>query len=65
MCAGAILHARIKRLVYGARDPKFGAVDSLFIALTDERLNHRVEVTGGVLEEECAQLLRSFFANKR
>jgi len=65
MCAGAVLHARIKRLVYGAPDPKSGAVDSLFIALTDERLNHRVEVKGGVMQEECAQLLRSFFAKKR
>ncbi len=65
MCAGALLHARLKRLVYGAPDPKAGAVHSLYEALSDRRLNHRLEVTGGVLREECAQALTSFFADKR
>lgn len=65
MCAGAILHARMKRLVYGAADPKSGAVHSLYETLNDRRLNHRVEVSSGVLAEECASLLSSFFAEKR
>jgi tRNA(adenine34) deaminase len=65
MCAGAILHARMKRLVYGAADPKTGAVHSLYETLDDRRLNHQVDVTGGVLAEECASLLSSFFAEKR
>ena len=65
MCAGAMVLARIDRLVYGANDPKGGAVASLYQALTDERLNHRVEVTGGVLADECGQILTDFFRAKR
>lgn len=65
MCAGAIVQARIKRLVYGAEDPKAGAVRSLFALADHPQLNHRVEVTAGVLRDECAALLQSFFAAKR
>ena len=65
MCAGAIQQARLERLVYGAEDPKSGAVCSLFRLLDDERLNHQVEVTGGVLAEPCGQILSDFFAKKR
>lgn len=65
MCAGAIVQARIPRVVYGARDPKAGAVDSLFRLLDDPRLNHRAAVTGGVLAEQCGMLLSEFFAAKR
>lgn len=65
MCAGAALHARVTRLVYGAADPKAGAVESLYRLLDDARLNHRVEVTGGVLADESAALIRAFFDTKR
>lgn len=65
MCVGAMLHARIRRLVFGARDPKTGAVGSVFDLLADSRHNHAVEVTGGVLESECSQLLRDFFRDRR
>jgi tRNA(adenine34) deaminase len=65
MCAGAVLNARVKRLVFGCRDPKGGAVESLYRIPTDERLNHKVEVTGGVLKEECSELLRRFFRQRR
>ncbi len=65
MCAGAIIQARIGRLVYGAADPKTGAVVSLYRLLQDERLNHRVEVTGGILEEICAEIMSGFFRQKR
>jgi tRNA(adenine34) deaminase len=65
MCAGAILQARLSRLVFGARDPKAGAVVSLFQALTDDRVNHRVEVEEGILEKECRLLIRSFFEKQR
>jgi tRNA(adenine34) deaminase len=65
MCAGAILQARIPRVVFGAEDPKAGAVTSLYRLLEDERLNHRVEVVSGVLAEECGQLLTEFFRKKR
>jgi tRNA(adenine34) deaminase len=65
MCAGVMIHARIDRLVYGARDPKSGGVDSLYKLLQDERLNHRVDVTGGILEEICAEILSGFFREKR
>jgi tRNA(Arg) A34 adenosine deaminase TadA len=65
MCAGAMLHARIARLVYGARDPKAGAVESLHRLLEDPRWNHRVMVEGGVLADECGALLRAFFERKR
>ena len=65
MCAGAITAARLDRLVYGAEDPKAGAVGSLWDVLRDTRLNHRPEVIGGVLAEECGDLLRSFFRARR
>lgn len=65
MCAGAIVNARLGRLVYGCGDIKGGAVANLYQLLSDPRLNHQVEVVSGVLEEECAQLLKSFFAVRR
>jgi tRNA(adenine34) deaminase len=65
MCAGAMIQARIARLVYGADDAKAGAVRSCFSILEHEKLNHRVEVTSGVLAVECAALLKSFFAARR
>jgi tRNA(adenine34) deaminase len=61
MCAGAIVNARVPRVVYGADDPKAGAVRSLFTLLEDTRLNHRVDVVRGVLEDACAEQLRGFF----
>ena len=65
MCAGATVNARVPRLVYGCDDPKAGAVRTLFQLCNDDRLNHRVEVVSGVLAEECAELLRSFFRTQR
>jgi tRNA(adenine34) deaminase len=65
MCAGAIIQARVERLVYGADDPKGGAVGSCFSMLDHPQLNHRVEVTAGVLPQEAAALLRDFFAARR
>ncbi len=65
MCAGAIVQARIGRLVYGADDPKNGAVSSLYRILEDKRLNHSVRVTSGVLAGECGEILSSFFRQKR
>ncbi len=65
MCTGAILQARVARLVFGAEDSKGGAVSSLYSLLGDSRLNHRVEVTSGVLEDECRELLRRFFQERR
>jgi len=65
MCAGAIVQARIPRLIYGCDDPKGGAVRSCFEILTHPQLNHRVEVTPGVLAAECAAILQSFFAARR
>jgi len=65
MCAGAMLHARIQRVVYGAADPRFGAGGSLMDLLQDERLNHRCEVEGGVLAQECGDLLSNFFRRRR
>ena len=65
MCAGAILQARVRRLVFGAEDPKTGAVRSIHSLLADERLNHRVEVISGVLFEECREVLRHFFRERR
>jgi tRNA(adenine34) deaminase len=65
MCAGAILQARVGRLVFGNEDPKGGAVSSLYSLLEDSRLNHRVEVTSGVLQAECRELLRRFFRERR
>jgi tRNA(adenine34) deaminase len=65
MCAGAIIQARVPRLVYGADDPKGGAVRSCFEILSHPRLNHQVEVTTGVLAADCAVILQSFFAERR
>ena len=65
MCAGLMVNARIDRCVFGARDPKAGAVGSLYDLSRDARLNHRFEVTAGVLEQECADILRTFFAQTR
>jgi tRNA(adenine34) deaminase len=65
MCCGAVLHARVARLVFGALDPKAGAVESLYRLLDDARLNHRVTTRGGVLAEDSARLLRTFFNAKR
>ncbi|MBN1342370.1 MAG: nucleoside deaminase [Phycisphaerae bacterium] len=65
MCAGAIVQARVPRLVYGATDPKTGACGSLYAITTDERLNHQVITEGGVLEHDAADLLRAFFAEQR
>lgn len=65
MCAGAAVAARLNRLVYGAADPRQGAAGSLWDVLRDRRLPHRVEVIGGILEEECARLLRDFFGRLR
>ena len=65
MCAGAMVHARIKRLVYAAADPRAGAAGTIFNILQHTALNHRVEVTGGVLESNCAGLLRDFFRTRR
>ncbi len=65
MCAGALVLARINRLVYGCDDPKTGAVKSLYNIVQDDRLNHRVEVTSGVLADECSALLTGFFEKRR
>ncbi len=65
MCTGAILQARVQRLVFGAEDPKAGAARSLYSLLEDGRLNHQVEVTSGVLLKECREILRQFFREKR
>lgn len=65
MCAGAMVHARIARLVYGARDPKSGAAGSVFDLLGSSKLNHRVEVTADMLASECGELLRAFFRSRR
>lgn len=65
MCAGAMTHARIGRLVFGAFDPKAGAVGSVLSVLNHPQLNHRIELTGGVLAEECGDILRRFFQLRR
>jgi len=65
MCAGAMVHARLKRLVYGADDPKAGAVHSVLAVVNHPQLNHRMEVQGGVLAGRCAELLQSFFRERR
>jgi tRNA(adenine34) deaminase len=65
MCAGAVLQARIPRLVYGAADPKAGAVDTLYRMLDDSRLNHRAEVISGLLAEPCGEILTRFFRAQR
>jgi tRNA(adenine34) deaminase len=65
MCVGALVHARIARIVYGAPDPKTGACGSVFDLAASPRLNHRIEVTGGVLGDDCGALLKRFFAARR
>lgn len=65
MCAGAIIHFRLKRLVYGVKEERWGGVHSLYKILSDKRLNHTVEVAGGVKEEECRKILKSFFEERR
>jgi tRNA(adenine34) deaminase len=65
MCAGALVHARLKRLVYGAKDPKAGAVESVMQVINHPRLNHRIEVTSGVLEDRCSAIVREFFRARR
>lgn len=65
MCAGALVLSRMDRLVYGCDDPKTGAVKSLYNITTDNRLNHRLQVTGGVLADECGKLLQNFFCQRR
>ena len=65
MCAGAIVLARLPHLVYGAHDPKAGAVSSLYHTLSDTRLNHRVDVTAGILADDCSAVLSDFFRKKR
>ena len=65
MCMGAIVHARISRVVFGATDPKWGAAGSLYNYAEDDRLNHRVEITAGVRAEDCRKLMQDFFRAKR
>ena len=65
MCAGAIIHARIARVVFGASDPKAGAVNSVYDVIANPRLNHRPEWTAGVLAEECGAILQEFFRSRR
>lgn len=65
MCAGAMINARLGRLVYGCKDTRYGAIESLFQLVTDQRLNHQIDVTSGILEEECGEILRKFFTNLR
>jgi len=65
MCIGALIQARVRHLIYGAKDPKGGAVDSLYNIPADHRLNHKVEISSGLLEEECQNIIQSFFRRKR
>ncbi|MFL6466855.1 MAG: tRNA adenosine(34) deaminase TadA [Pyrinomonadaceae bacterium] len=65
MCAGALVNARVERLVFGARDERFGAVETHFQLCSSEKLNHRVEVASGVLADECRELMRAFFRARR
>jgi tRNA(adenine34) deaminase len=65
MCAGAIVHARVERVIFGARDPKCGAVVSLYNVMDDKRLNHQVKVTEGILSQECGEIISRFFKEKR
>jgi len=65
MCMGAIVHARVATVVFGAFDPKWGAAGSLYNFTQDERLNHRVEIVAGILEEDCRKLMQDFFRGKR
>ena len=65
MCAGAIIHARLARVVYGAADARGGAAGSVFDVLGTDRLNHKVAVAGGIMEQECAAIMQEFFRSKR
>jgi tRNA(adenine34) deaminase len=65
MCMGAIIHARVSRIVYGAKDPKWGAAGSLYNFAEDRRLNHRPDIIGGIYEEACRSLMQDFFRRKR
>jgi tRNA(adenine34) deaminase len=65
MCVGAMVHARVERVVYGTREPKAGAIESAMRAHEHPALNHRITATGGVLEEECRQMIQGFFREKR
>jgi tRNA(adenine34) deaminase len=65
MCVSAMVHSRISRLVFGALEPKFGAVESKFKLLDDNGLNHKVKVDRGILEKECVQILKGFFKERR
>ena len=65
MCAGAIIHARIGRVVYGASEPKTGAVESLYQLLSDQRMNHQVDIQGGVLAAQCSTQIKAFFQARR
>jgi len=65
MCMGALLHARVSRIIYGAEDPKWGAAGSCYNLSADPRLNHVIDVEGGVLENECRELIQAFFREKR
>ena len=65
MCASAMVHGRVSKLVFGALEPKFGAIESKFQFLKDSSLNHRVEVEGGILEKECGEVLKAFFKERR
>ena len=65
MCAGAILQSRMKGLIFGAREPKFGGVESILNILDNPKFNHKVEVIEGILEEECSQLIKDFFKDLR
>lgn len=65
MCSGAIVASRIRKVIYGAKDPKGGAVESLYQILDDSRLNHSCEVVSGVLQQECSKILKDFFKEKR
>ena len=65
MCVGTMIHARVEEVVFGAADPKGGAIQSCFQLAESSQLNHRIRVTSGILEEECGELLKSFFASRR
>jgi tRNA(adenine34) deaminase len=65
MCMGALVHARVRRIVFGARDPKWGAAGSLYQLAADDRLNHRIEIVEGLLLEDCRTLIQDFFRRRR